>query len=43
MLRRAEAIAEWERYLELDRDSGWAAEAREHLERARRGAEADPR
>ena len=39
---RAEAIAEWERYLELDRDSGWAAEARERLERARKDAAAEP-
>ena len=40
--RRAAAIAEWERYLELDRESAWAAEARERLEGARKDAAAEP-
>ena len=40
--RRAEAIAEWERYLEVEADSGWAAEARQRLESARRDAAPEP-
>ena len=40
--RRAAAIAEWERYLELDRESAWAAEARERLEGTRKDAAAEP-
>jgi tetratricopeptide (TPR) repeat protein len=39
---RDEAIAEWERYLELDRESAWATEARERLEGVRKDAAAEP-
>ena len=31
-LRRADAIREWEKYLEIDREGFWTQEAREHLE-----------
>ena len=34
----AEAMAAWQRYLELDPDSGWATQARRRLEKLRDGA-----
>ncbi len=38
----ADAQKDWERYLEIDPDSPWAAEAREHLNQLRKRADQSP-